>query len=102
VNALLFNLCVRSLVWFSSGKCVYQAQSSHAILSDVCLFFAPHIHTLNYANPQTYKTTPIHFYDPHKAPLLDHYRSVPFAVLLKNLILLQIKGSLNPLGSRVP
>ncbi|KAF7985141.1 hypothetical protein HWV62_7698 [Athelia sp. TMB] len=23
---------------------------------------------------QTYKRTPIHFYDPHKAPLLDHYR----------------------------
>ncbi|KAL4268991.1 Transient receptor potential calcium channel [Pleurotus pulmonarius] len=41
-------------IW--SGKCVYQAQSSHSILSD------------------TYKRTPIHFYDPHKAPLLDHYR----------------------------
>ena len=26
---------------------------------------------------QTYKRNPIHFYDPHKAPLLDHYRSVP-------------------------
>ncbi len=24
---------------------------------------------------QTYKRTPVHFYDPHKAPLLDHYRS---------------------------
>ena len=23
---------------------------------------------------QTYKRTPIHFYDPHKAPFLDHYR----------------------------
>lgn len=23
---------------------------------------------------QTYKHKPIHFYDPHKAPLLDHYR----------------------------
>ncbi|KAJ7281492.1 receptor-activated Ca2+-permeable cation channel [Mycena rebaudengoi] len=39
-----------------SGKCVYQAESSHSILSD------------------TYKRTPVHFYDPHKAPLLDHYR----------------------------
>ncbi|KAF5350239.1 hypothetical protein D9758_007832 [Tetrapyrgos nigripes] len=39
-----------------SGKCVYQAQSSHSILSD------------------TYKRNPIHFYDPHRAPLLDHYR----------------------------
>ncbi|TFK39792.1 hypothetical protein BDQ12DRAFT_722005 [Crucibulum laeve] len=41
-------------IW--SGKCVYQAESSHSILTD------------------TYKRTPIHFYDPHKAPLLDHYR----------------------------
>uniref|UniRef100_A0A0W0FZM0 Putative receptor-activated Ca2+permeable cation channel n=1 Tax=Moniliophthora roreri TaxID=221103 RepID=A0A0W0FZM0_MONRR len=41
-------------IW--SGKIVYQAQSSHSILSD------------------TYKRNPIHFYDPHKAPLLDHYR----------------------------
>ncbi|KAJ6610203.1 hypothetical protein B0H10DRAFT_2438133 [Mycena sp. CBHHK59/15] len=41
-------------IW--SGKCVYQAESSHAILSD------------------TYKRMPIHFYDPHKVPLLDHYR----------------------------
>ncbi|KAJ6581498.1 hypothetical protein B0H19DRAFT_509083 [Mycena capillaripes] len=41
-------------IW--SGKYVYQAESSHAILSD------------------TYKRTPIHAYDPHKAPLLDHYR----------------------------
>jgi len=41
-------------IW--SGKCVYQAQSNHSILSD------------------TYKRTPIHFYDPHSAPLLDHYR----------------------------
>ncbi|KAJ3983417.1 hypothetical protein F5890DRAFT_1523449 [Lentinula detonsa] len=41
-------------IW--SGKCVYQAESTHSILSD------------------TYKRNPIHFYDPHKAPLLDHYR----------------------------
>lgn len=41
-------------IW--SGKCVYQADSSHSILSD------------------TYKRNPIHFYNPHKAPLLDHYR----------------------------
>ncbi|KZT06157.1 uncharacterized protein LAESUDRAFT_654224 [Laetiporus sulphureus 93-53] len=41
-------------IW--SGKIVYQADSSRSILSD------------------TYKRTPIHFYDPHKAPLLDHYR----------------------------
>ncbi|KAI0050965.1 hypothetical protein FA95DRAFT_1554998 [Auriscalpium vulgare] len=41
-------------IW--SGKCVYQADSSHSFLSD------------------TYKRNPIHFYNPHKAPLLDHYR----------------------------
>ncbi|KAJ7577063.1 hypothetical protein C8J56DRAFT_870326 [Mycena floridula] len=41
-------------IW--TGKCVYQAESTHSILSD------------------TYKRTPIHFYDPHRAPLLDHYR----------------------------
>ncbi|KAF9466080.1 receptor-activated Ca2+-permeable cation channel [Collybia nuda] len=45
---------VINAIW--AGKCVYQAESSHSILSD------------------TYKKTPIHFYDPHKAPLLDHYR----------------------------
>jgi hypothetical protein len=39
-----------------SGRCVYQAESSHSFLAD------------------TYKRTPIHFYDAHKAPLLDHYR----------------------------
>ncbi|KAF7309784.1 hypothetical protein MIND_00350300 [Mycena indigotica] len=41
-------------IW--AGRYVYQAESSHSILSD------------------TYKRTPVHFYDPHKAPLLDHYR----------------------------
>ncbi|KAI0270966.1 hypothetical protein BGY98DRAFT_1008270 [Russula aff. rugulosa BPL654] len=45
---------VINAIW--SGKCVYQADSSHSILSD------------------TYKRTPIHFYNPHSAPLLDHYR----------------------------
>lgn len=28
----------------------------------------------SYALEQTYKRNPIHFYDPRKAPLLDHYR----------------------------
>ncbi|KAG8873745.1 hypothetical protein FRB98_008807 [Tulasnella sp. 332] len=41
-------------IW--SGTIVYQAQSDHSFLSD------------------TYKRTPIHFYNPRKAPLLDHYR----------------------------
>ncbi|KAG6844774.1 hypothetical protein H0H87_003892 [Tephrocybe sp. NHM501043] len=45
---------VINAIW--TGRCVYQAESSHSILAD------------------TYKRTPIHFYDPHKAPLLDHYR----------------------------
>ncbi|TDL23602.1 hypothetical protein BD410DRAFT_695500, partial [Rickenella mellea] len=47
---------LRGAYFRNSGKCVYQADNSHSILSD------------------TYKRTPIHFYDPHKAPLLDHYR----------------------------
>ena len=44
-------------IW--NGKCVYTAESSHSLLSD------------------TYKRAPIHYYDPRKAPLLDHYRSAP-------------------------
>ncbi|TFK65590.1 hypothetical protein BDN72DRAFT_900556 [Pluteus cervinus] len=45
---------VINAIW--AGKCVYQAQSAHSILSD------------------TYKRNPVHFYDPYRAPLLDHYR----------------------------
>ncbi|VDB94664.1 unnamed protein product [Peniophora sp. CBMAI 1063] len=41
-------------IW--SGKCVYTAASTHAFLSD------------------TYKRNPVHFYNPRKAPFLDHYR----------------------------
>ncbi|KAF8653547.1 hypothetical protein AX16_003910 [Volvariella volvacea WC 439] len=53
--------CQRVIDGIWSGKYVYQAQSAHSILSD------------------TYKRTPVHMYDPHKAPLLDHYRlKVPF------------------------
>ncbi|GLB41921.1 putative nonselective cation channel [Lyophyllum shimeji] len=48
--------CQRVINAIWTGKCVYQAESSHAILSD------------------TYKRTPIHFYDPQKGPILDHYR----------------------------
>ncbi|KAF9266958.1 hypothetical protein L218DRAFT_921774 [Marasmius fiardii PR-910] len=55
------SVCQKVIGSIWSGKCVYQAESSHSILSD------------------TYKRNPIHFYDPHKAPLLDHYRlKVPF------------------------
>ncbi|KAG8691753.1 hypothetical protein FRC11_010624 [Ceratobasidium sp. 423] len=38
------------------GRIVYQASSDHSILAD------------------TYKLKPIHFYNPHRAPLLNHYR----------------------------
>ncbi|CAE6428982.1 unnamed protein product [Rhizoctonia solani] len=38
------------------GRIVYQASSDHSILAD------------------TYKLRPIHFYNPHRAPLLNHYR----------------------------
>ncbi|TFK79738.1 hypothetical protein K466DRAFT_667994 [Polyporus arcularius HHB13444] len=48
--------CQRVIDGIWSGKIVYQAESTRSILSD------------------TYKRNPIHFYDPHKAPLLDHYR----------------------------
>ncbi|KIJ55272.1 hypothetical protein M422DRAFT_23881 [Sphaerobolus stellatus SS14] len=41
-------------IW--SGKCVYQADSPYSFISD------------------TYKRTPVHIYNPHTAPLLDHYR----------------------------
>ncbi|KAF5387405.1 hypothetical protein D9757_005757 [Collybiopsis confluens] len=57
-------------IW--SGKCVYQAESSHSILSDVR---SPSMISYESSNShQTYKRNPIHFYDPYKAPLLDHYR----------------------------
>ena len=56
----------------SSGRCVYQARGSHSMISDVSL----NIPACAWLTPsQTYKRTPIHFYDPHKAPLLDHYVS---------------------------
>ncbi|KAJ7504347.1 receptor-activated Ca2+-permeable cation channel [Mycena galericulata] len=55
-NFIKSSSCQKVVSGIWSGRYVYQAESSHAILSD------------------TYKRTPIHFYDPHKAPLLDHYR----------------------------
>ena len=58
-----------------SGKCVYQARGSHSLISDVGTT-APTGTWLTFS--QTYKRTPIHFYDPHKAPLLDHYVSGSF------------------------
>ncbi|KAI0057252.1 hypothetical protein BV25DRAFT_1920347 [Artomyces pyxidatus] len=50
------NPCQKVIDAIWSGTCVYQADSSHSILSD------------------NYKRNPVHFYNPHKAPLLDHYR----------------------------
>ncbi|KIM34106.1 hypothetical protein M408DRAFT_5463 [Serendipita vermifera MAFF 305830] len=45
---------VISAIW--SGKIVYTAESAHSLIRDF------------------YKRAPIHYYDPRKAPLLDHYR----------------------------
>ncbi|KAJ7180666.1 hypothetical protein C8R46DRAFT_1070191 [Mycena filopes] len=59
-NFIKSTSCQKVIDGIWSGRYVYQAESSHAILSDASL--------------QTYKRTPIHFYDPHKAPILDHYR----------------------------
>jgi len=47
---------VISAIW--SGTIVYTAESAHSLIRD------------------SYKRTPIHYYDPRKAPLLDHYRLV--------------------------
>ncbi|KAF8216497.1 hypothetical protein K438DRAFT_2007356 [Mycena galopus ATCC 62051] len=55
-NFIKSSSCQKVIDGIWSGRYVYQAESNHSILSD------------------TYKRTPIHFYDPHKAPLLDHYR----------------------------
>lgn len=63
----------------TSGKIVYQADSSRSILSDVCLLLFNMSSLCLLVLSQTYKRNPIHFYDPHKAPLLDHYRWVPDA-----------------------
>jgi hypothetical protein len=70
--------CRRHHLTLFSGKCVYQAESTHSILSDVSILLGP---AGDYAHlvGQTYKRNPIHFYDPHKAPLLDHYRCVEVA-----------------------
>lgn len=45
---------VISAIW--SGSIVYTAESAHSLIQD------------------SYKRAPIHYYDPRKAPLLDHYR----------------------------
>ena len=45
---------VISAIW--SGRIVYTAENAHSLIRD------------------SYKRAPIHYYDPRKAPLLDHYR----------------------------
>ncbi|WVN87843.1 uncharacterized protein L203_103038 [Cryptococcus depauperatus CBS 7841] len=50
---------IRKGIW--SGRIIYSALNAHALIAD------------------NYKTKPIQMYNPHKAPLLDHYRlKVPF------------------------
>lgn len=47
---------------------------------------------------QTYKHKPIHFYDPHKAHLLDHYRCAgPLYYELQLIRVLQPQSSRYPL-----
>ena len=53
---------------------MYQAESDHAFLSDVRGLTPIEPWFFIELAQQTYKRTPIHFYDPRKAPLLDHYR----------------------------
>lgn len=65
-------------IW--TGRVIYQAASVHAIIADVCSHYFPALrigrsHTSCSPRPhQNYKTKPIGLYNPHKAPLLDHYR----------------------------
>ncbi|WOO84870.1 Calcium channel YVC1 [Vanrija pseudolonga] len=48
--------CQKVIEGIWSGKIIYSAVSVHALISD------------------NYKTRPIQIYNPHKAPVLDHYR----------------------------
>ncbi|KAI6126399.1 hypothetical protein EV401DRAFT_2055309 [Pisolithus croceorrhizus] len=60
-------------IWI--GRCVYQAESSHSILSDVRINKDIPLIFRSVTPPYSVTSAhPIHFYDPHKAPLLDHYR----------------------------
>lgn len=65
-------------VW--SGRVVYSASNSHAIIADVSLetfsIGAALFQTDRGICEQNYKRKPTHIYNPHLAPLLDHYRSV--------------------------
>jgi len=90
-------------IW--SGKIVYPAESSRSILSDVCVLNYPHRSCLqsHYVN-QNYKRNPIHFYDPHKAPLLDHYRCVNCAassVRIRRLIRPQVESACRSISARI-
>nr|ODO03889.1 hypothetical protein L204_00230 [Cryptococcus depauperatus CBS 7855] len=53
--------CQKVIEGIWSGRIIYSALNAHALIAD------------------NYKTKPIQMYNPHKAPLLDHYRlKVPF------------------------
>jgi hypothetical protein len=65
-------------IW--TGRVIYQAASVHAIIADVRrqrqdpLFVSLAHSAFMLSALQNYKTKPIGLYNPHKAPLLDHYR----------------------------
>ncbi|WVR08864.1 hypothetical protein IAU60_005923 [Kwoniella sp. DSM 27419] len=48
--------CQKVIEGIWSGRIIYSAMNAHALIAD------------------NYKKKPIHIYNPHKAPLLDHYR----------------------------
>jgi hypothetical protein len=61
-------------IW--SGRIVYHAVNQYAIIADVSAGF-PRVmecELIIYLTDQDYKKRPIQIYNPHKAPLLDHYR----------------------------
>ena len=58
-------------IW--SGHIIYSGVNAHALIADVSSIPA----CMNpAADGQNYKKKPIQMYNPHKAPLLDHYRWV--------------------------
>ena len=70
-------------IW--SGRIIYSAMNARALIADVsCTLGAQSAADTNETVliKQNYKTRPIQMYNPHKAPLLDHYRYVRFHLLL--------------------
>jgi hypothetical protein len=58
-------------IW--SGHIIYSGVNAHALIADVRVSSRMDGPT---TNGQNYKKKPIQMYNPHKAPLLDHYRCV--------------------------